>query len=189
MMELGQIYRSSPAATSGGPLRDPAGASAGPGLWEAIEAREVLEQSLARLAAYRRTEQDRVRLDEAVARMRAAGDDPDAFNAGDFAFHVVLSQAAHNDLLAGRLAALHHEVQEMIALFTAAAFRDGNVSALVEAHERLAEAVGRGDADEAPQIVSEMMASLRDEARTATSPNIDPSPAVEPAAHIKGEGA
>lgn len=189
MMELGQIDNSSRRLTEGAPPLAPVGTGASPDLWEAIEAREVLEQSLARLAAHRRTDRDRMRLDDAVARMRAAGDDRDALTAGDFAFHVVLSEAAHNDVLAGRLASLHDRMQEMIALFTDAAHRNGSVSALVDAHERLAEAVGRGDADEAPQIVSEMMASLRTEVRSMASATAFAWSVSRPTPQTKGEGA
>jgi GntR family transcriptional repressor for pyruvate dehydrogenase complex len=189
MMELGQIDNSSRRLVASTRPIEAVAANAKADLWEAIEAREVLETSLARLAAYRRTESDRARLDEAVARMRAAGDDRDAFNEGDFAFHVVLSEAAHNDLLARRLAALHDQIQEMIALFSNAAFREGGVPALVDAHARLAGAVSRGDADEAPQIVSAMMASLRDEARSAASPPVHDSSTARSTTPSKGDGA
>jgi DNA-binding FadR family transcriptional regulator len=189
MMELSQIGRQSPvSAIAEWPTRDRCDWSAN--LWEAIEAREVLEQSLARLAAWRRTDDDRIELDRAVARMRAAGEDRDAFGAGDFDFHVVLSRAAHNDLLAQRLAALEDHVRAMIALFAEAAFRDGSVETLVDTHERLADAVGRADVDEAPQIVGEMMALLRVEAQTAALRDLAPPSAVEQRAHTsKGDRA
>lgn len=132
-------------------------------LAEAIEARTVVERAIVRLAAYRRTEADLRRLREALELMRTAGDDREAFNRGDFAFHVALSEAAHNGLLAGALASLHGLVRHMIDLYSDTAFRDGEVSALVAAHARLADAVSRRDADAAPAIVSEMMIRLREE--------------------------
>ncbi|MGL6279532.1 MAG: FadR/GntR family transcriptional regulator [Gaiella sp.] len=188
MMELGQVSNRSPWVADA-PVVPPAASTGAGDLWEAIEAREVFEQSLARLAAHRRTERDRIRLDDAVARMRAAGDDPTALSAGDFAFHVVLSQAAHNRLLAERFAALHDHVQRMIALYAVAALREGSVPELVGAHQRLASAIGRGDADEAPRIIGEMMASLRDEARAARPIPVYASSTHRSAAHTKGVGA
>jgi len=187
IMELGQIDQLSREHPSTLWTSEPDGHSRAD-LWEAIEAREVVERSLVRLAADRRTDDDLARLERALAQMRAAVD-REAFAAGDLAFHVALSEAAHNSLLAGRLAALHHRVQEMIALFTDATFRKGTVAALVDAHERLADAVGERDGDRAPQILSEMMARLRDEAGAVAPPHFNPSTAGRPVAQSKGEGA
>lgn len=150
-------------------------AVAGSILDEAIEARTIVERAIVRLAAYRRTEADLERLEEALGRMQAAGSDRDAFNDGDFAFHVALSRAAHNALLAETLASLHGPVRHMIDLFSDAAFRDGGVADLVRSHARLADAVSRQDGDEAPAIVTEMMTRLREEAAvraTARTPTL-----------------
>ena len=132
--------------------------------WQAIEAREVMEGLLARLAALRRTDADLAKLDAALAQMQRAGDDIEAFNSGDFAFHVVLAGAAHNDYLATQLAALHGWVRGMISLYTEIAFREGQMDVLLESHERLADAVARGDADAAPLLIGEMMDRLREQA-------------------------
>lgn len=185
-MELGQVDELSRAHPSPLWATEPEGRT-GIDLWEAIEAREVVERSLVRLAADRRTDADLARIERALTQMRDAPD-REAFTAGDLAFHVALSEAAHNSLLAGRLAALHHRVREMIALFTEATFRDGTVTSLVAAHEGLADAVGRRDADRAPQIISEMMTRLRDEAGVVAPPHVNPSTAGRPVAQSKGEG-
>jgi len=132
--------------------------------WQAIEAREVMEGLLARLAALRRTDADLARLDDALAQMQSAGDDIEAFNTGDFAFHTVLASAAHNDYLAAQLAALHGWVRGMISLYTEIAFREGQMDVLLDSHERLAAAVARGDADAAPLLIGEMMGRLREQA-------------------------
>ena len=137
--------------------------------WQAIEAREVMEGLLARLAALRRTDADLARLDAALAQMQSAGDDIEAFNSGDFAFHVVLASAAHNDYLATQLAALHGWVRGMISLYTEIAYREGHMDVLLESHERLADAVARGDADAAPLLVGEMMDRLRERAAALSS--------------------
>lgn len=158
-------------------------------LLEAIEAREVLEGSLVRLAADRRTEWDLVRVVRAVRRMRESIDDRRAFIEADLELHIALSEAAGNGLLAGRLIALHDHVKEMIALFTDTAFREGSVPELVVAHENLAGAVCRRDADQAHRIMTEMMARLRDEAAGVLSAQSRPSTVGESAVQSKGEHA
>lgn len=157
-------------------------------LLQAIEAREVIERSLVRLAADRRTDGDLVHLARACAQLRDAADDREAFVVADLAFHLVLSRAAHNDLLAARLAALHDRLTEMIDLYAGAAFREGGVAVLVDAHERLADAVGRRDGDRAHQILIDMMARLRREVGVAASSSTEPSTA-GPAVQSKGDEA
>ena len=158
-------------------------------LLEAIEAREVIEQCLPRLAADRRTEGDLHLLARAVDGMRAAHDDARAFASCDLDFHLALAAAAKNDVLAARLANLHDHVEEMIALFTETAFRERRVDALVDAHQRLTDAVRRQDLDEAPQILTGMMALLRAEAWAVAPEDIHPSKAGPPAVPSKGAGA
>lgn len=142
-------------------VREPVGRE---GLAEAIEAREVIERAIVRLAALRRTEADLERLRASLAGMRECRDEPEAFSEFDFALHVALSEAAQNHLLAGTLSTLHELVREMIALFTRTAATENRMDALVDSHARLVEAVERQDADEAARIIADMMALLRIEA-------------------------
>lgn len=142
-------------------VREPVGRE---GLAEAIEAREVIERAIVRLAALRRTEADLERLRASLAGMQACRDEPEAFSEFDFALHVALSDAARNHLLAGTLAALHELVREMIALFARTAATEKRMDALVDSHARLVDAVERQDADEASTIMADMMALLRIEA-------------------------
>jgi DNA-binding FadR family transcriptional regulator len=95
--------------------------------------------------------------------MRSARGDRDAFNDGDFAFHLALSRAVHNRVLAETMAMLHGALREMIAFSSDAAFRGGCVDDLVDPHARLVDAVRRRDADAAAGIVTEMMNRLREE--------------------------
>jgi GntR family transcriptional repressor for pyruvate dehydrogenase complex len=134
------------------------------GLVEAIEAREVIERAIVRLAALRRTEADLERLRASLAGMRECREDPAAFSEFDFALHVALSDAARNQLLAGTLSTLHELVREMIALFTSTAVMEQRMDALIDSHARLVDAVERQDADEASHIIADMMALLRIEA-------------------------
>ena len=134
------------------------------GLVEAIEAREVIERAIVRLAALRRTEADLERLRASLAGMRECREDPEAFSEFDFALHVALSDAARNQLLAGTLSTLHELVREMIALFASTAVTEQRMDALIDSHARLVDAVERQDADEAAHIIADMMALLRIEA-------------------------
>jgi DNA-binding FadR family transcriptional regulator len=140
-------------------------------LQEAIEARAVVEGAIARLSAHRRTAVDLARLTHALEAMQSARCDRNAFNDGDLAFHAALSRASHNRVLAGTMATLDGAVREMIACSSEAAFRDGRVDDLVDAHARLVDAVRRRDADAAAGIVSEMMNRLREETAVPHTPS------------------
>jgi GntR family transcriptional repressor for pyruvate dehydrogenase complex len=64
-----------------------------------VEARQHLEAVTAQLAAARRSDSDIAALDAALAGMRAAGPDIDAFVAADVAFHLTVAEAAGNMVL------------------------------------------------------------------------------------------
>ena len=128
---------------------------------EAVEARQVIELAIVRLAAVRRTEADLERLHALLEGMRRCRKEPAAFAEFDFALHVTLSEAARNTLLAGSLAALHEGMREMIGRFARTAAAEDRMDALVDSHTRLVEAVGRRDADAAAVTVSDMMIVLR----------------------------
>lgn len=134
------------------------------GLFEAIEAREVIEHAIVRLAVLRRTEADLERLRASLDGMDESRDDPQAFIEHDFALHVALSVAARNHLLASTLSTLHELVREMIALFVRTAIAEQRMDALVGSHSRLVDAVERQDGDEASRIIADMMGLLRDAA-------------------------
>ena len=137
---------------------------------EAIEAREVIELAIVRLAALRRTDEDLERLYSSLAGMSESHEDPEAFAEFDLALHVALAVAARNRLLAGTFSTLQEPVCEMIRLFSRAAARDNRTDALVESHAQLVNAVERQDPDEAARIMSEMMGTLRIEAGRRQGP-------------------
>src|SRR5690606_28970744 len=63
------------------------------------EVRAIVEPAGARLAAQRRTAEDVAALEQALAAMAGAGDDPVAATRADLAFHRALLAATHNELL------------------------------------------------------------------------------------------
>lgn len=78
---------------------------------EMLEFRLIVECSAAKLAASRRTEDDLLRFDQALAAMHAAEGLPQ-FRAADHAFHLAIADAAHNR-------SLQKAVQDArIAMFT-----------------------------------------------------------------------
>ena len=131
---------------------------------EVVEAREVIELGIVRLAAIRRTRVDLERLRSLLQGMRLCDRDPVAFAQFDFAFHVALSDAAHNTFLANSIAALHDGMREMIARFATTAMADSRMGALVGGHVELVDAVEGQDTHRASAVYSEMMAALRIEA-------------------------
>lgn len=128
---------------------------------EVVEARQVIELAIVRLAARRRTEADLQRLRWLVFGMRQSRDMPVAFAEFDFALHVTLSNAARNSLLAARLGALHEAMREMMKGFATMAKAENRMDALVESHAQLVEAIAERDVHEATHIFSDMMAVLR----------------------------
>jgi DNA-binding FadR family transcriptional regulator len=63
------------------------------------EVRLTVEPAVARFAALRRTDRDLADLEDALAAMRTAADDPHLQVEADLAFHTALLHAAHNELL------------------------------------------------------------------------------------------
>ena len=128
---------------------------------EVVEAREVIELAIVRLAALRRSEAELERLCALLDGMQRCRDDPEAFAEYDFALHLTLSHAARNTLLAGSLAALHGSMREMISRSVTRAIAGNRVGALIDAHVQLVEAIGRRDVQGATHVFSTMMSDLR----------------------------
>jgi DNA-binding FadR family transcriptional regulator len=63
------------------------------------EFRAIVEPAGARLATFRRTDEDLLELEGALEEMRSASRDPDALTAADLRFHCALLAAAHNEFL------------------------------------------------------------------------------------------
>jgi DNA-binding FadR family transcriptional regulator len=128
---------------------------------EVVEAREVIELAIVRLAAVRRTQADLERLRMLLLGMRRSRRDPVAFAEFDFAFHVALGDAARNTFLANSLAALHDGMREMIARYATTAVADARMGELIDSHAELVEAVDHQNVHRASVVYSDMMAALR----------------------------
>jgi GntR family transcriptional repressor for pyruvate dehydrogenase complex len=73
---------------------------------ELLEARQMLEPSIAAAAAERATEEDLARLRACIEQAAAAVDDPEAFLEADLDLHAAITAAAHNQIMGRFMASL-----------------------------------------------------------------------------------
>lgn len=128
---------------------------------EVVEAREVIELAIVRLAAQRRSEADLARLGTLLDGMVGVRDDAEALTDHDFELHLTLCDAARNALLAGGLAALHGQMKQLIARSVAGAIAERRVDALIDSRAQLVDAIGRRDGERAAYVFSVIMHDVR----------------------------
>jgi DNA-binding FadR family transcriptional regulator len=126
------------------------------------EVRMMIETNAARLAAERRTEDDMARIDQALARRRAAGGLPDdAFVDADIALHAAVVAAAGNPVLTALfeqfVPPLREGLIELLRLLGRAYDRNPGD----DAHAALAEAVRARDGERADAVLAEEIANTR----------------------------
>ncbi|MFB7613347.1 FadR/GntR family transcriptional regulator [Kitasatospora sp. NPDC056181] len=127
------------------------------------EVRTMVEVQAARLAAVRRGEADLAALDRALTARREAGGAADAvFVDADIALHSAVVAAAGNpvlsDLFAEFVPVLRERLVELVALLE---LRKGDPGHGYAAHAELVEAVRRGDAEGAGQVLADELESTR----------------------------
>ncbi|MEI4273086.1 FCD domain-containing protein [Klenkia sp. LSe6-5] len=111
-----------------------------------IEAREALEVRLAALAARRRTDDDLVELDAALAAMAADVESGGRGVAGDERFHAAVTAAGHSALLARFMAEIADRIRDSRIESLA---QEGRPHRSLEGHRAIAEAIRAGDPDAA----------------------------------------
>jgi DNA-binding FadR family transcriptional regulator len=109
---------------------------------EILEVRRALEVESARLAATRRTDEDILRIEAALAERDRAWelDDPDAFVEADLAFHMSVAHATHNLVLID----LYEDFSAALRASITAAGTSLNKSYIP--HDAIARAISSGDA-------------------------------------------
>lgn len=127
-------------------------------LADIAEARDALERSCARLAATRRAPEHLGRMADEVRRQRDPGLSGEDFCASDVRFHRALVDAAGNPVLGFVMGAVIEALQPASNMVIDR-FRDRVVAA--DQHQRLLDALSRGDADAAEAAVGAMMATLK----------------------------
>jgi DNA-binding FadR family transcriptional regulator len=112
---------------------------------ELIEARQLIEAQILRLAAKRRTEKDLARLTEIVGRMTEARCEAYAFLAADLEFHIALADASHNRVLNRAMQAIRGPLTRVQANRAIADVeRDGNLDRPIADHREIVEALAQG---------------------------------------------
>ncbi len=114
-------------------------------LEDLVEARVALETQLAGLAARRRGPADLEEMREAIAGMKAAGADAEAYLASDLRFHLAIARAAGNTILRKMLETTRGYLQAWIRETLASSKRRAAVS--IAEHRRILAALEAGDAE------------------------------------------
>lgn len=116
-----------------------------------LEARLIIEPSLAALAAVRATEAELAEMGEAIEEMDAAKGDPEAFIAADQRFHLLIARASANaivplmlDPIVDKLKALRSQV-----------FRLGDIGMAQDFHRGILAAMERRDGEAAFALMRE----------------------------------
>ncbi len=112
-------------------------------LRDLVEARRILEEDIAALAAERATSEELDRIKAAVANLRAHLDEPaDALEA-DMRFHVAIAEAAHNQILLNAVQLLRNLMRHWLHLKLQL---PGVAPKVLEQHERILHSIHQRDA-------------------------------------------
>jgi GntR family transcriptional repressor for pyruvate dehydrogenase complex len=121
-----------------------------------VEARGFVEVAVARLAAERRDEKALNRLQDLLAQMKAARNDPKKFVDADIAFHITLGEACQNtafrDILSGMRSLLDVWVRRVV-------YAAEDLGPRYRRHLAIFEAIKKRDPEAAAQAMADHMAS------------------------------
>lgn len=107
-----------------------------------IEAREVIETAIVRLAAERRTEEQVAVLSEILDRMRAARLDSATYLEADTDFHIALAEASHNVVLLRSMLAIRGPLRRLMATRNLHHLTEhGSLDKSIAAHEDILTAI------------------------------------------------
>lgn len=124
------------------------------------EVRAIVEPAGARLAAFRRTDEDLAALETALEAMENAGDDRQAIIGADLQFHRVLLAAAHNELLAQIETVIEPALAERDRLVHTRPATDP-----LPTHYAVYKAVEAGDPDEAERAMGALLTQAQSDIR------------------------
>jgi DNA-binding FadR family transcriptional regulator len=125
-----------------------------------LELREVLEETVAGLAAVRATPEDLQRIGAALADMGATGRSVEETIEADLRFHVAVAVAAHNRFFEMVLDPLTQVFVQQIKL-------TDSYTVGVELHRQVLDKIAKGDPVGARQAVRRLMQSTRKHVKTA----------------------
>ena len=115
-------------------------------LRQLIEARLVLEESIAAFAAERATAEELQKIKAALEEMRAQIEDPSRSFESDMRFHIAIAEAAHNPILSNADQLMRNLMKPWILLKHKVA---GAASNSLAHHDRIYDAILHRDADRA----------------------------------------
>jgi DNA-binding FadR family transcriptional regulator len=127
-----------------------------------MELREVLEETVAGLAAVRATPEDLQRISAALADMAATDRSVEETIEADLRFHVAVAEAAHNRFFEMVIEPLTQVYVQQIKL-------TDSYTVGVDLHRHIYEKIAKGDPVAARQAVRRLMQSTRNHVKTALS--------------------
>lgn len=151
---------------------------------EVLEAREALETVIARLAASRRSDADLRAIDDALELMSSEIEGGELGDKGDAAFHLAVTTAAGNSVLAQLMQMLAPRVQESRV---ASLSEPGRPPKSLIAHQRIADAIRSGDPRAAETAMRRHLRVVADVGLLRWKVS-DPGQE-RPASEVKGSGA
>ncbi|HEU5253567.1 MAG TPA: FCD domain-containing protein [Solirubrobacterales bacterium] len=132
------------------PLTEPDGEPLDQGAWAVLDYRLAIETGAVLLAAERGSEERFARLDELVAKMEDELEDFEEFRRTDIRFHIGIAEAAQSPRLLSAMTDVQSQMSALIALI---AHPPEVLTRSNEQHERLLQALRKGDG---PGAVREM---------------------------------
>lgn len=138
---------------------------------EMREAREVHEIMAVRLAARRAGPVERRRIREFAERCAAAIDEPEEFNHLDIEFHMAISDATHNRVLALWMAAIRQVVAGAMVAGVATPERRLHVA---DQHARIARLIASGDEQAAADAMTQHLRDVEADYQKPTDQRISP---------------
>jgi GntR family transcriptional regulator, transcriptional repressor for pyruvate dehydrogenase complex len=125
-----------------------------------LEARTIIEVGVARLAAQRIDKEGVHRLQDVLAKMKAAQKHPKGFVEADLEFHFILADASRNSSLCEILSGMRNLLEVWVRrVVYAAATEKGGLRPRYRRHVAIFDAVKKGDSDAAVKAMEELMAS------------------------------
>jgi GntR family transcriptional repressor for pyruvate dehydrogenase complex len=126
-------------------------------LRDVIEARRLIEEDIASLAAERANQEELMKIAAAVEDLRAALPDPEACLAADLRFHLAIAEAAHNQILLNSVQLLRNLMKQWILLKLQI---PGTAARVLEQHEVIYSAIRMRDASLARAAMSKHLSTM-----------------------------
>lgn len=126
-------------------------------LRDMVEARRLIEEDIAGLAAERASADEVRKIAAAVEDLRAALADPDACLAADLRFHIAIAEAAHNQVLLNSVQLLRNLMKQSIRFKLQV---PGAAARVLEQHEEILLAIQMRDAERARGAMSSHLSTM-----------------------------